>query len=359
MDLDFLRPLYDGPGGCLGYLDTARDHENAAREIAVRWQDARERLASAGADEPTLDAVAEAVGAEPVAPGRAAFGRGGALRLTETLPATPRREIARVAPLPHVMPLLAQRSPHVPHLRVTARHDGGDVVTVSAASAADEEEVISTGSPVRRRPAAAGPSCATSAAPRRRRRPTPRAGRAGDADAGRIGADSSWSRRPVARTLLVRQLGTDLAARTCSSSARSRGQRGGARAANQASPSTSGSAAGSASRAGGPSRLMSAVAGLPTPWPRCATAQSANLLVDHPESADAAWIGPNPADLGSSAAELTERGIADPVTERRDAALARAAAMASAQLYFLTDPDPCRSTGSGGCVSRTPAPADR
>ncbi len=64
MDLDFLRPLYDGPGGYVSvYLDTARDHENAAREIAVRWQDARERLASAGADEPTLDAVAEAVGA--------------------------------------------------------------------------------------------------------------------------------------------------------------------------------------------------------------------------------------------------------------------------------------------------------
>ena len=34
MDLDFLRPLYDGPGGYVSvYLDTARDHENAAREM--------------------------------------------------------------------------------------------------------------------------------------------------------------------------------------------------------------------------------------------------------------------------------------------------------------------------------------
>ena len=67
---------------------------------------------------------------------------------TEGLPAVPRREIARLAALPHVMPLLAQRAPRVPHLRVTARHDGGDVVAVSAAGTTAEEEVIGTGWPV-------------------------------------------------------------------------------------------------------------------------------------------------------------------------------------------------------------------
>lgn len=53
MDLDFLRPLYDGTGGYVSvYLDTSRDHQNAAHEIAVRWADARERLVSAGPTRP-------------------------------------------------------------------------------------------------------------------------------------------------------------------------------------------------------------------------------------------------------------------------------------------------------------------
>ena len=85
MDLDFLRPLYDGTGGYVSvYLDTSRDHENAAHEIEVRWRDARERLASAGADAATLDALGAAFAdPEPATPGRAAFGRGGRLLLTE------------------------------------------------------------------------------------------------------------------------------------------------------------------------------------------------------------------------------------------------------------------------------------
>ncbi len=255
-----------------------------------------------------------------------------------------------MAPLPHVMPLLAQRSPHVPHLRVTARHDGGDVVTVSAAGAADEEEVIGTGWPVHK---AAGGGWSQL----RYQRSTEEAWETNakelaervTADAGRIGAELILvAGDPVARTLLVRQLGTDLAARTVLIEHEvPADSEAAARAANQAvadhvrQRSRERFAHWQTQQAHG-----HGVAGLPATMAALRDGAVAELLlVDHPESTDTAWIGPNPADLGSSAAELTERGVADPVTERADAALARAAAMTSAQLYFLTDPDPVPEHG--------------
>lgn len=352
MDLDFLRPLYDGLGGYVSvYLDTARDHENALREIGVRWGDARDRLASAGADEPTLEAVAELLNRPgPAAPGRAAFGRRGAGLLTEALPAVPRREIARLDALPHVMPLLAQRAPHVPHLRVTARHDGGDVVTVSAGGAADEEEVIGTGWPVHK--ASAGGSSQL-----RYQRSTEEAWEINakelaervTADAGRIGAELILvAGDPEARTLLRRQLGADLAARTV--------------LIEHEIPAASAAAGRAASQAvakyvADRSRERFAhwqnqqahghgVAGLAATMAALRDGAVADLLlVDHPESTFTTFIGPAPEDLAQTTAELAERGVANPITERADAALARAAAMTGAQLYFVPDPDPAPEDG--------------
>src|SRR5215475_7365747 len=42
----------------------------------------------------------------------------------------PRREFARLAPLPHLMPLLATRRPPIPHLRVSATRTGGEIVAI-------------------------------------------------------------------------------------------------------------------------------------------------------------------------------------------------------------------------------------
>ena len=59
MDLQFLRPLYEHVGGYVSvYLDTSRDSEDATGALDLRWRSARERLASAGADQPTLAALA-------------------------------------------------------------------------------------------------------------------------------------------------------------------------------------------------------------------------------------------------------------------------------------------------------------
>ncbi|MBO0789080.1 MAG: peptide chain release factor 1, partial [Actinobacteria bacterium] len=130
MKLGFLRPLCEQAGNYVSvYLDSDRAHENAAEQIGLRWRAARDRLAGAGAGPAVLDAVAEVVGdPRPAAPGRAVFARDDAVLLAAPLEAPPRRQIARLAPLPHLMPLLAQHRPPVPHVRASATRAGGEIV---------------------------------------------------------------------------------------------------------------------------------------------------------------------------------------------------------------------------------------
>jgi hypothetical protein len=115
MQLDFLRALYEDPPGEFGtryvsvYLDTTPTAAGAATEVALRWQAARERLAAAGVDAATLDAVGQAATQRDRAVrGRVIFARDGAVRLEDALPRPPQQELANLAPLPHVMPWLAQ-----------------------------------------------------------------------------------------------------------------------------------------------------------------------------------------------------------------------------------------------------------
>ncbi len=348
MDLEFLRPLYDeqphdDPSGhyVSVYLDTSRDHENALREIEVRWQDARERLAAEGADGPTLDAAAAAIGdAARTAPGWAVFARGGQVLLSEGLPRPPRRQIARLGLLPHVMPLLAQRSPHIAYLRVSARRDGGDIDAVGAAGAEHDEEVTGSGWPVHK-------SSAGGWSQLRYQRSTEEAWEVNAKElaeqvkvaAAAVGAELIVLAGDTrARSLLLEQLGSDLAAITTT--------------IEQEIPADSAAAAQAAEQAVAAHverisreryehwRNQQAhehgVAGLPATLTALRDGAVAELLLaDDPTSTATAFIGPAPAEVAAEAAELTERGITDPVAERADAAIARALAMTSARLYFI------------------------
>jgi Bacterial archaeo-eukaryotic release factor family 2 len=130
--LDFLRPLYDEIGDYVSvYTGTDRSSEDANDAIATRWRHAREQLSQAGASEESLQAVAEVISdPDRVAQGQAVFARHGAVTFAAALDGPPRREIARLAPLPHLMPLLAQHRPPIPHLRVSATRTGGEIVAV-------------------------------------------------------------------------------------------------------------------------------------------------------------------------------------------------------------------------------------
>ena len=340
MDLQFLRPLYKDFGGYVSvYLDTSLDAEDAAEAIDLRWRSARERLASDGADDATLDALA-AVLTGRGAPGRAAFGRGGEVLLTEPLPHPPRREIARLAPLPHVMPLLAQRRPHVPHLRVMARHDGGENASVTGTGLVQDEEVTGTGWPVHK--TGGGGSAQLSY-----QRSTEEAWETNAKElAGRVTAEARGAGAelivvagdPVARTLLVRQLGPDLAALTVMI------EREVTAESEQAAQAADQAVAQHVERRSRERfehwRTQLAhdhgVAGLAASMAALHDGGVAELLLaDHPESAWTAWVGPGGSDLAIDTAGLTGRGISGPVSDRADAALARGLATTSAVLYFL------------------------
>jgi len=189
VNLGFLRALYENqqdepqrpmsrPMSTSGYvsvyLDVSPGTESAATEVALRWRAARERLAAAGADEATLDATEQAV-TERVhsARARAVFATGGSVRLSGSMPEPPAREISSLAPLPHVVPLLAQRPPRLAHVRVAADRRGGRVLAIPSDGAVGATDITGEQRPVHKVSTAAGRRLACSAQPKRRGRTPP------------------------------------------------------------------------------------------------------------------------------------------------------------------------------------------
>ena len=129
--LDTWSDLLATPGRyATAYLDASRAKELGPQEVDDRWRALRSELASQGADEATLDAMQAAVGGHTDVSGAHAqllVASGGTLRMDGVLPGPPRRETARVAPLPHLMPMVAQLGPTVPHVLVLVDRVGADV----------------------------------------------------------------------------------------------------------------------------------------------------------------------------------------------------------------------------------------
>lgn len=135
MQLSFLRPLYDRPGPwCSVYLDASRDTHDAHAALDVRWRGLADQLAEQGAPPETVAALDRLVrGHATIAGdyGLALFASRGRVVLTEYLAAPPLRDLAVYGPLPHTMPLLAQRGEQVSWVRVLADRTGADAVAVS------------------------------------------------------------------------------------------------------------------------------------------------------------------------------------------------------------------------------------
>ena len=155
MKLDFLRPMFERPGSWVSvYLDATRAGENAGHEVALRWRGLREQLAAQGADSATLDAVERAVQDHPAETGRyglAVFATGGDVAMVQTLSAPPPADVAYAEPLPHVLPLLEQRSGEVPYVRVLADRTGADLDALSVGGAVRHREVTGSATfPIRK-----------------------------------------------------------------------------------------------------------------------------------------------------------------------------------------------------------------
>ena len=144
-----IRALYERPGPfATAYLDATRSDSDGAHEVDLRWRAARESLAQQGADEATLLAMDGVAGTDRTVPGphgQIVVAAAGEVRFSASLPRPPRRPGARHAPLPHLMPYLAEAGPQVRHVLVVADHEGADIYTGASdidwtdASSPDEE----------------------------------------------------------------------------------------------------------------------------------------------------------------------------------------------------------------------------
>ncbi|PWR12581.1 peptide chain release factor 1 [Micromonospora acroterricola] len=146
MQLSFLRPLYDRPGPwCSVYVDASADTEDAHPALALRWRALARQLTDQGADEATVAALERVVrGHDPMVGnyGLALFATRGRVVLSEYLSAPPLSDLASYAPLPHVMPLLAQRGEQVAWVRVLANRTGADAIAISAGGVPRRAHVV-------------------------------------------------------------------------------------------------------------------------------------------------------------------------------------------------------------------------
>jgi hypothetical protein len=341
VDLGFLRPLFGETGDYVSvYLDTDRSHENALTAIELRWQAARQRLAEAGASQASLDAAAAVAGAPGEARGYAVFARAGAVAFTGALDAPPRREIARLAPLPHLMPLLAQRRPPIPHLRVSATRTGGEIVAVGGSGQGWRDWVSGQQWPVHKTKVGGWSQDRYQRSVEETWDENAKALAAEvDAVAGRIGARHVIVGGDLrARSLLLERLATPLRE---SATVFDEEVSADSQAMTEAADRALSEWAGRHCRErfdDWQARLAHglAVQGLAPTMAAFRDGQVSDLfLADDPTSTASAWIGPAGSDLAASREELLELNVPAPAADRAVAAIVRAIAHTDAELHFL------------------------
>ncbi|MGI5486518.1 Vms1/Ankzf1 family peptidyl-tRNA hydrolase [Microtetraspora malaysiensis] len=344
MRLDSVRHLYERRGPFVSvYLDTTRITEEEANAVELRWRRVDEELAAQGASPEVRAAVGE-LAKEPAqaAPGRAVFAEGTSVVLTEPLAAPPRREIARWSPLPHVVPMLAQRGETVPHLAVLADHAGADVI-VSCGGPTRELSVEAADWPIQK----TGQGGWSQTRYERDAEETWRLNAVAvaevmDKEAHSIGAEVIvLAGEPQTRRMIMDALGKDAASRVVVAERGSRAP-GAADGPFQAEVNN----AIEVWQRKRHTALLDAYHAGPYATGLAETARvlrdgrvATLLLRDDPSSDATLWIGPQGTQLAAEPGELTDLGVDLPVEERADAALARAVAMTDAELWFVPELD--------------------
>lgn len=354
MRLTFLKPLYEVGGPFVSvYTDVSRDAEDAQKAIELRWSAAREHLAGQGADRGTLDAVERVLGAAEVRgerpegqQGQVVFAADGAVAYTDLLPGPPRRAIARWGALPHAMPYLAQRGERIPYLQVVIDRLGADIVAVASDGVGRSAQVEGDDYPLHK--------------PRGGERNNKRYQRA---------AEDQWQHNAVdvarevermavrsgaevivvsgdrqASRMMVDHLrgGLHAAVVETESGARADGSASAALDAEQVRATRAKAAEHTErvldtyrTRAGRPDDRSTA-AGLAETVAALSRAQvGALLLNDDPRSVAELWAGPDPVHLATSADELRDLGVTEPVRDRADAAVVRALVGTDAELFTV------------------------
>lgn len=340
--VQFLRPLYTEQGGWVSvYLDTSREPENPSEAVSLRWLNARRQLEAAGAAEAALNAVGRAITAPGTSPGQAVFARDERLGLSAALTAVPADEPVRLAPLPHVVPLLAQHANMAAHVLVVATREGGEITEVPAGvpAATSLQEVNGPGWPVHK----------TSVGGWSQERFQRSVEHAWDENARELAGQVTLAAARVsasvlivagdvrARSLLLNHLATALrdeavvvdkqVAADSPELAAAADEALRAQAARQAGQRLD-EFRGLLPHGGGVEGLAATVAALRDGL------VSDLLMTEDAGSGTTMWIGPG-AEMALSEAEVRERGVDRPGQDRADAAIARAVAETDAELWFL------------------------
>jgi hypothetical protein len=117
------------------YLDSSHDTEDAEKQQALRWRAVRSELAEQDADEPTLEAVNQAMRDQAPAVGRAGrcvIAAHGAVVLDEPLDSPPASAIARVSALPYLLPFVDSAPRTIPHVVALPSRLGAELWAVDA-----------------------------------------------------------------------------------------------------------------------------------------------------------------------------------------------------------------------------------
>ena len=353
--VDNLSDLLTRPGPVATvYLDATRSKELGPQEVDKRWRALRAELAGQGADEATLDAIEGVVGGHPDVPGehgQLVVASGGTVRLDVALAEVPRRETARWAPLPDLMPMVAQFGARVPYVLALVDRTGADVTVVGPDRSSAETQTVKGDTYPIRKVGVGGWS---------HLRYLHKAEDMWEANARKVAEviDSAVHTKGVRAVVLA---GDVRARETLRKNLDERSaelvtelQTGGraegideekldtevdaavarvAAEADQAVVARFSEAYGRVESGVG-DRL--AAAGIADTVAALRQAQVEHLLlVDDPSSEARAWIGPDPVHLALGAEELTGLGVTDPVEDRLDAALVRAAAGTDAVIVTL------------------------
>lgn len=131
---DRLSDVYQHTGPFVtAYLDVTRSTESGGHEVSLRWRDVRRDLAEQGADEAILAALDEQIDADLGTPGPHGLvlvASGRTVCFADRLHRPPAASHGSFAPLPHLMPYLAQRATDLPHVVVVTDRTGADVLAV-------------------------------------------------------------------------------------------------------------------------------------------------------------------------------------------------------------------------------------
>ncbi|WP_113703005.1 Vms1/Ankzf1 family peptidyl-tRNA hydrolase [Nonomuraea lactucae] len=321
MRLDFIRPLYErrGPYASV-YLGALTEPE---RESS--WRGVRDRLG--GADPATIEALHE----RAVEPAVAMFATHGDVVLSERL-SEPPGELATWSPLPHVTPMLMRRGENVPHLRVIVDHAGAELTVFGGGS--PRTSTLRAESWPLQKTAQGGWSqrrYENSVESTWEKNVALVAGEIDD-QVRRIGAELVIvAGDPKSRAMLCDHLGTKAADRVMMVEHGSHSDRGGFELDVESALDEwlEGRRAELLDRhreaAGpvGPRQVFHAL-----------REGRVHAVLSPGELPEPVWIGDGGTQLAPEAEELRLWGVEQPVTERADSALARAAAMTDAELWF-------------------------